>query len=66
VIDEKKLIAFFHVLLLFIIGKKHVLSKNKKFKIFGVKPILSLIHFIYAKSKKTFQGKKDRLALSQF
>jgi hypothetical protein len=37
---------FFHVLCL-CIGKKHVLSK-KIFKIFGVKPILSLIYFKYA------------------
>jgi hypothetical protein len=47
VIDGKIRIAFFHVLWHFI---GNVLSK-KIFKMFGVKPILSLIYFINAESK---------------
>jgi hypothetical protein len=39
----------------FFIGEKHVLSK-KKIKIFGVKPILSLIYLIYAESKTSIQS----------
>jgi hypothetical protein len=42
---EKKVLLFSRF-----IGKKHVLSKIF-FKNFGVKPILSLIYFIYAESK---------------
>jgi hypothetical protein len=54
VTDGKKIIAFFHVLRLFI-GKKHVLSKKKNFKIFGVKPmLLDLLHSeIFLKYFKT-------------
>jgi hypothetical protein len=49
--DRRKFFyCFFHVLWLFI-GKKHDLSKKKFFKIFGMKPILSLIYFIYAESE---------------
>jgi hypothetical protein len=44
--DRRKFfMAFFHVLSFF-------------FQIFGVKPILSLIYYIYAESKNEFRAKK--------
>jgi hypothetical protein len=49
VTDGNIFIAFFHVLF---IGKKHDLSK-KKFKIFGVKPILSVFHMWKVKRQVT-------------
>jgi hypothetical protein len=38
---------------------KTCFKQKKFFKIFGVKPILSLIYFIYAESKNEFRAKKS-------